>query len=274
VRDLAELSLTPLSGRLVEGTVEVDLRDGWLQPGHLVGVAALAQSCASRGRPFRLAVGPTRTSYASRMHLGAVLSQLGAGHALPPVPERARERDLLEVTPLVSPDGTRRLAALVRDKVLAQDPEAAGALYACLTELGLNVQEHAGTTGFAAAQTLLRREEVLFAVADCGRGLAGTLALRGATNDREAVELALRGVSRLDAPDRGLGLRTMVALVGRLGGSLSLISGGAVALAGRAGVRYRESRTPFAGTLVQGRVRLGIHTALPRQEKGGHWSHV
>jgi len=111
---------------------------------------------------------------------------------------------------------------------------------------------------------------VLFAVADCGRGLAGTLAVRGATNDREAVELALRGVSRLDTPDRGLGLGRMLSLVGRLGGSVSLISGTAVALAGGEVARYRESRTPFGGTLVQGRVRLGVHRAVPSGAEGAH----
>ena len=258
VSDLPELSLTPLGGALVDGILEVDLKERWMQPAHLVGAAAVAQLCAARGVGFRLRVGPRRTSYASRMHLGAVVADLGGGHDLPAVPERARQRDLLEVTSLTSPDGTRRLAALVREKVLGRDPAAADALYECLTELGLNVQEHSGTSGFVAAQTLLRRDEVLFAVADCGRGLAGTLAVRGARTDREAVGLALQGVSRLDEPDRGLGLPTMVRLVGRLAGSLQLVSGRAAAVTSGGEAEHRESRTPFTGTLVQGRIRLGI----------------
>ena len=271
MRDLPELSLSPLRRQVVDGVVEVDLRDGWLQPGHLVGVAALAQ--ALRGG-LRLRVGPTRTSYASRMHLGQVLSGLGAQHDLPAVPERRRERDLLEVTPLGSVDGTRRLAELVHGKVRGRDERAAGALYECLTELGLNVQEHSGTTGFAAAQTLPQRQVVLFAVADSGCGLAGTLAGRGARTDADAVELALRGVSRLDAPDRGQGLRSMADLVARLGGSLSLVSGDAQALAVGERRRQRRPRTGFAGTLVQGRIHLverrGVHRAWPRAEGGGH----
>ena len=257
MRDLPELSLTPLRSRAVAGVLEVDLRDGWLQPAHLVGVAALAQACAGA---LRLRVGPTRTSYAARMHLGVVLSALGAQHELPSVPERARERDLLEVTPLTSADGTRRLAELVRGKVAERDERAADALYECLTELGANVQEHSGTTGFAAAQTLVRRREVLFAVADSGRGLAGTLASRGARTDAQALQLALRGVSRLDAPDRGLGLRTMTGLVDRLGGSLALVSGAASAVAAGPDEQHREARTPFAGTLVQGRISLADRT--------------
>lgn len=253
---MPELSLTPLRARCAGGVVEVDLRDGWLQPGHLVGVAARAQSCAGA---LRLRVGPSRRSYAARMHLGVVLTGLGAEHDLPAVPERARERDLLEVTPLTSAEGTRRLAELVRGKVLERDLPAADALYACLTELGANVQEHSGTTGFAAAQTLVRRQEVLFAVADSGRGLRGTLAARGARSDEEALRLALRGVSRLDAPDRGLGLRTMTALVDRLGGALTLVSGRAAVVAAGRRERHRASPTEFPGTLVQGRIRLGPH---------------
>ena len=207
------------------------------------------------------------------MDLGRALEQVGAVHELPPVRGRRVRTELLEVRQLRTSADARSLAHLVHDSVAPIDPLAAEALWECLTELGANVQEHAGSVGYAAAQTLRSSGEVLFAVVDAGAGLQATLARRGATTDRQGVDLALAGTSRLDRPDRGRGLPTTLELVEELAGGLYIASGTAATSAAAGRRREHVLDQAFPGTLVQGRVRtagqVGLAAGRRRGDHGG-----
>jgi hypothetical protein len=241
-----------------DGTVMLDLRDvRWLLPIHLVAAASLAHGHAEAGRSVRLA-GPgdvDTAHYAGRMRLGRLLDAVGAAHDVPTVRERDLRTELLEVTMLQGPDDVRRLAELVHDKVRATDAAAAAALYDCLAELGSNVYDHAGTVGFAAAQTLPRTGYVRFAVGDAGVGLLSTLRGHDARTHRDAIALALSGTSRLPDRDRGRGLPSTLELVSGFGGSLHVVSGTASVNATSTGRTHRDVLVAYGGTLLQGSVR-------------------
>ncbi|ROP26515.1 hypothetical protein [Pseudokineococcus lusitanus] len=246
----------------------------WVDPAHLAGAAAVAARHAAAGSPLRV-VGPVRPDqrrYAARMHLGRVLDDLGVPHDLPDdVPERDRTLDLLEVRRVVGEDDAVALAVLVHGRTATTDPEAAAALHTGVAEVAQNVADHAGATGYVAAQVLPSAGLVRFAVADGGLGLRCTLADRGARGHRHALHLALDGTSRLPDPTRGAGLVGVVREVTRLRGSLYLASGSAAVRVTGAGRHVRADsalRTPFAGTLVEGVV--GVRgAARPDAGTGG-----
>lgn len=226
----------------------------WLRPLHLCTIAAVAARCCSTNTTFRL-TGPSDRSvanYAARMRLGRALEGLGAAHDLPSVRERDLRGELLELSELRSPDETRALAALVRDKVEPHDQAAAHALWESLAEIGGNVTDHSQSTGFAAAQSF-RDGRIHFAVADAGVGLRATLTHRGARTDRDALQLALSGTSRhIGDPDRGTGIPTTLRHVSELDGSLYIASGGASVRATSAGRAHGELPSVFRGTVLEG----------------------
>jgi hypothetical protein len=240
------------------GAVLLDLSGlRWLLPIHLVAAASLAHAHAGTGRAVRL-VGPEDAEtahYAGRMRLGKLLDAVGAEHDVPSVRERDLRTELLEVTMLQGPDDVRRLAELVHDKVRATDAAAAAALFDCLAELGSNVYDHAGTVGFAAAQTLPRTGYVRFAVGDAGVGLLETLRRHEARTDRDAIALALSGASRLPDRDRGRGLPSTLELVSVFGGSLHVVTGHASVNATSIGRTHRDVAVAYGGTLLEGTVR-------------------
>ena len=233
------------------GTRVVDLRDvRWLDPVHLVTVAASAHAAQRDGIGFRLH-GPTAphlARYAARMQLGVVVGGLGFEHDLPPAPDAAGADHLVEVG-LVR--DARRLAEVVHDRVAELDATLARVLHQAIAEIGENVHQHAQSVGYVAAQTIPRRGELRFAVADPGVGLHATLAARGAGSDHAAIELALEGVSR--TPHGGTGVRETVAAVTMAGGYVYLASGGAATMV-TSQRRVTSSGAPFAGTIVEGRV--------------------
>ncbi|MEJ5913546.1 hypothetical protein [Pseudokineococcus sp. 1T1Z-3] len=235
----------------------------WVDPAHLVGVAAVAARHAGAGTPLRV-LGPSQPDqrrYAVRMHLGRVLDDLGVPHDLTEqVRHLDRARDLLEVRRVVTEEDAVVLARLVHDRTAAGDPVAAQALFTGVAELAANVADHAQADGYVAAQVLPVAGYVRFAVADAGLGLRRTLTGRGARGSLHALHLALDGTSRLDDPTRGVGLVTVADEVGRLRGSLFLASGTAAVRVSRDdGDRGRRPatragstlRSPFGGTLVE-----------------------
>lgn len=247
--------LQSLAVQLADGTMVLDLSDvSWLDPLHLVGVAATAQLAAARGLRLRLSgLRGNPAGYASRMRLGAIVEHFGGSHDLP---ASARELDrsdsLLEVTELATSSDVRQLSALVYDRVAGHDAEIAHALHTALAEIGANVCEHSGTVGFMAAQTLPAQGVLRFAVADAGAGLLGTLLSQGADSDRMAITMALSGTSRKQGPGRGTGLPTAVTVVSRLGGEVLMASGSAVATANARGRRHAELASGFVGTMFEG----------------------
>jgi hypothetical protein len=239
------------------GTRVVDLRQvGWIDPVHLVSVAAVAEAAHRDGLAFRLRgpSAPDRSRYAARMKLGEVVTELGGTHDLPSVSASTVSEHLVEVARLRTPVDVLRLATLVYERVAELDTDLAHALHQGVAEIGQNVFDHARSTGFVAAQTIPRRGELRFAVADPGVGLLATLRGRGADSDERAIDLALHGVSRLGR--RGTGLPDTVRAVTRLGGYFYVASGLSAAMLTPA--RRTISDGPaFSGTLVEGRVPTG-----------------
>jgi hypothetical protein len=237
-----------------DGTRTVDLRDvRWVDPVHLVSVAAEAEAARRHGLRFRLRgpAEPDRARYAARMRLGELVDDLGGTHDLSPVAGSGGANNLVEVARLASPGDVNRLAELVHDRVSVLDRDLAHALHQGVAEIGQNVCDHARSIGFVAAQTIPRRGELRFAVADPGIGLLATLRTRGADSDHVAIDFALSGVSSRGG--RGTGLPSTVRAVTRLGGYLYLASGAAAAMI----TRQRTANSagdPFAGTIVEGRV--------------------
>lgn len=232
------------------------LGNGFLEPCHLVGVAALAERHVAGGDPLQV-VAPSdgsTSNYASRMRLGRVLDALGVGHAFSPVRENDLRSNLIEVVRLDDGHDVRALAKLVHDRVEGEDADAAHVLWEGITEVGINIREHAKVSGYGAAQFMPASGDVLFAVADGGPGLLGTLGGRGARTDADALRLALAGTSRLDGPDRGLGLMSTLDAVAALGGELYVASGAASVVATRGRRRHGRVGDAFGGTLLQGRV--------------------
>lgn len=259
--------LEALAVRRFDSSTELlDLSDvSWLDPVHLVGVAALAHRAARAGRRLRVTgLDGDQAGYAARMRLGQLIESFGGEHELPVVRELDRQDSLLEVTELRTSAGVRALAGLVHDRVAGADPEVARALWHGLAEIGDNVCEHARSLGFMAAQTIHEHGVLRFAVADSGVGLLGTLADRGATDDRTALNLALSGASRLHKPGHGTGLPSTVAVVSDLDGEVLLASGHIATTATARGRRHLRLWAGFDGTIFEGSVpaTAGRHRRL------------
>lgn len=241
------------------GVHVVDLsRCRWIDPAQLVGAAAIARRHTAAGLALRV-LGPAREAqhrYASRMHLGQVLTGLGVEHDLVEVDELDRRRDLLEVRHVATEDDARALGELVHARAARDDRGAAQALFAGVVEMALNVADHSGTVGYVAAQTLPSSGWVRFAVADGGVGLLDTLAGRGARTHRQALHLALDGTSRFTDPSRGAGLSGTVREVGRRRGFLYVASGTAAVRSSATARDDRRLRAAFPGTLVEGVVGM------------------
>lgn len=241
--------------------VHVDLSHvRFLRPVHMVAAVARAHAALHTGRAFHLS-GPTAREprfYGARMRLGDTISGLGGTHDLPTaVAERDRAESLLEISQVRTAGEVRSLARLVHGKVAPIDDELANTLYESLGEIGANVQDHAGSVGFLAAQTMPGLAELRFAVADAGVGLYATLRGRGARDDADAIRMALDGVSRYDDPDRGTGVRETARAVSSLRGRVVIASGGAEVTHSAAGRRARSSRHHFPGTLFEASIPLG-----------------
>ena len=251
------------------GTRVVDLRAvAWVDPVHLVSVAALAEAAQRDGLSFRLRgpSEPQRARYAARMQLGTVVTALGGEHDLPDPPEPADAQTLVEVARLGAPIEMRRLAEHVHDRVAERDTDLAHALHQGISELGQNVFDHARSVGYVAAQTIPRRGELRFAVADPGVGLLATLTDQGAVTDRAAIDMAVAGVSRLGR--RGTGLPQTIGAVTRLGGYFYLASGAAATMI-TPKRRVHSSGTDFRGTIVEGRVPTQRRQGTMGRDAGG-----
>lgn len=202
----------------------IDVR--WLDPLHLVGIAAEAHLAQQAGSRLRLVgVHEDQANYAARMHLGRIIELFGGEHELPEVIERDQTDSLLELRPLRNPIDVEQLTALVYNRVSVSDPAAARALHVALAEVGDNVCQHAQSIGFMAAQTIAEHGVLRFAVADAGVGLQATLSGLGASDDHRALELALSGHRRLATPGHGYGLPRTIEIITRLQGEMLLASG-------------------------------------------------
>ncbi len=227
------------------------------EPLGLVAVAALVDRATDAGRvlftsPRSLSV----ARYLSRMRLGRVLTDLGVDHDLPTVQEHRQDGVLGELTAFAESSDVERLAAMVHDTLQPTDRTAAGIVYSGLAEVGDNVPRHARRrNGFLAAQKVGRARSLLFAVADGGVGMLGTLRGRGARDASQALDLAvLQGVTERPDGNSVTGLHAVATELTRCGGHLQLVSDDAQLTVGRVTTRGTAWQA-FNGTAVQGLVR-------------------
>lgn len=235
---------------------ELNLADvRWLDPLHLVGIAAEAHQAQQAGTRLRLVgVQADQANYAARMRVGRIIEAFGGEHALPEVAERDQHDSLLEVRPLRNPGDVAELTELVYNRVAVTDPTAAHALHVALGEVGENVCQHARSIGFMAAQIIAEHGVLRFAVADSGVGLLSTLTGLGADDDRGAIELALAGIRRWQNPGHGYGLPRTVEIITQLQGEMLLASGLAARKIEAGRVFDRELDRPYLGTIFEGSV--------------------
>lgn len=235
---------------------ELNLLDvRWLDPLHLVGIAAQAHLAQQAGSRLRLVgVREDQANYAARMRLGQIIEDFGGEHELPDVAERDLQDSLLELRLLRDPVDVEQLTRLVYHRVAGTDRSAARALHVALGEVGDNVCQHARSIGFMAAQTIAEHGVLRFAVADAGVGLWATLSGLGAGDDRQALELALSGRRRLETPGHGYGLPRTVEIITQLDGELLLASGLAARKIEAAQHFDRTLDLPYQGTIFEGSV--------------------
>lgn len=240
------------------GVVRVDLGGlTFCEPLGLVAVAALVDRATDAGEVvFTSPRRPSVARYLSRMRLGRVLTDLGVDHDLPTVREHRQDGVLVELTAFTDSGDVDRLAAMVHDTLEPTDQGAAGILYSGLAEAGDNVPRHARRrNGFLAAQKVGPARNLLFAVADGGVGMFGTLKGRGARDASHALDLAVvQGVTERPDQDSVTGLHAVAAELIRCGGYLHVLSDDAHLTVGRFTTRGTAWQA-FDGTAVQGLVR-------------------
>jgi hypothetical protein len=261
-QDRADRSVRPPSEK---GRALIDLKGTtFVDPFGLVAVAGILDDAAGRGDEVEV-VRPDSSDvamYLSRMRLADAIDAAGGECALPAVRERRTGDRLLELGRFDSADAAEDLAARVHQIFRREDPDAARALFRCVTEAAVNVCEHSGKGhGWAALQqyTYQGHTVVSFAVGDSGIGLRRSLQKRhDVEDDDEAVRLAVkRGITSTDEPNRGLGLSGIVLQARARNGAVRLWSGKATGLTGPAPGRLnvRPTQSRFPGTLAHARLR-------------------
>ncbi len=246
-------------------TCVIDLAGaGFVEPAGLVTIAALADRARREGMivEFTSPNNESVKNYLSRMKLGDILDELGIDHGLPTVRPKPLAEDLLELRKFSSEFDGGELAALVYDKVdgLDVDPQVPVTLQEGLAELAGNVTLHAEVAhGYAAAQTFPNggSPQIMFAVADGGRGVSTSLKAGGLAieTDESALRLAVEpGVSGTGEKGRGNGLPDVVSSTVGLAGLFFMTSGHAW-LTRKKGITSTEKLlSVYPGTLIQSTV--------------------
>lgn len=247
------------------GVTEIDLgRVNFALPGGIVAVACAARAARERGDEVR-AKAPSSgdvARYTSRMGLGAVLVECGAGNPLPRV-NRHDRGDVLVECQWADDIAIGGISELVNERLWDAnvDAKTTDVITMAVYEVADNVQTHAASNGgFVCAQTYERgsaRERIEVAVGDVGRGVRSSLQARhDPPSDEAALRLAIKeSVSGLRV-GRGLGLHYVARDIPRAGGHLTMRSGIAYLTAGAEGPVFRGC-DPVVGTLVGIRVPVG-----------------
>lgn len=241
------------------GSANIDLRAlRWIDPGALVGLAAFMESQQELGRsPHVLGpVDPSRSRFLSRMGLPALVHDLGGSHDLEPVRWNDQREYLLELQRFDGRNAASALAVVVQNQI--SDPLVSKAIHKGICEIGANVLDHSDRShGYIAVITKHASREVSFGVADAGVGMVQPLRSRGFRSHEDVVQAVLEGgLSRLDGPGRGRGIRRTREVVTGAGGRVFIGSGdvGVQAWAGPGGRSVRRARhhdLAIVGTLVQ-----------------------
>jgi signal transduction histidine kinase len=192
----------------------------------MASLAAFVDSRSAAGIPVKFIPPEDRDVryYLSRMGMGKVLDASGVSHELPSVNANLAlsQRALVEVEAFSSEDDVAALVSIVNYQSVAAELQRA--VSRALLEAGCNVPEHARVhRGFMAAQVI--NNQLRLSVADAGVGILSTLQDSGATNEKQALLLAVTGTSEFDGEDRGRGLKSIHESIGAHGGRGALISG-------------------------------------------------
>ncbi|QPZ39686.1 hypothetical protein [Paramicrobacterium chengjingii] len=248
-------SLDPSStGKLV-----IDLSDAsFIEPAGLVGIAAIAERARRAARPVNVKTAKDKNvaNYISRMNLGTALDGLDVSHDIGEVRARDLSSELLEVSRVSGQHAGEGVAELVYDKLRKAnvDGGVCEAFHAAICEVVGNVEFHAAVENcFVAAQTTYGGNKVLFAIADSGQGLRGSLEESMPVNDDEnALQLAVTAnVSGTGETGRGQGLPDVIETATGLRGKVDVASGKAYSQFSHGNIQKRSQDAPFNGTLIQ-----------------------
>ena len=246
----------------------IDLRDvQFVTPAGLVCVAALCQAVYDQGYlvgrwpSVELGTEPQR-GYLVRAGLIAVLDRIAE---INPSVSRLRlmrgarlhgvSTRLIEVTPITEAGILYQLLERVRifaGKELGYSSRTANQVTQAVSEACSNAERHNGRPcAFFALQEYRQGIEswVEIGIADCGDGLAATLARNSRhgviDSDTQAIELAIRErTSQFDDETCGTGLQHLLRIVGQLEGTVYLRSGTARACFDRAAPNGRYTTAP------------------------------
>lgn len=228
----------------------------FVEPLALVGTIAMLEGQRAAGQQvtFTAPANSNVENYLSRMHYGAALDELGIAHSLRPVRERALGSELLELQKISGEYAGEQVANLVEGKLRdsGADAQIRESLHSAICETVNNVAYHAEVDhGYVAAQSMAGR--VLFAIADAGIGLKGSIAKKMVVDDdRNAIELAtVANVTSTGEQGRGQGLTDVVETAIGLGGFVVIASGDAIFSYRGDTVTKRGASAPFNGTLIQ-----------------------
>ncbi|MCC3265896.1 hypothetical protein [Arthrobacter gengyunqii] len=187
-----------------------------------------------------------------------MLSALDVDHALTPVnaDPSLNEIALVELSQFSSSGDIDSLVSIVFNNEIPA--ELKSVICRALIETGNNVPEHARVEhGYMAAQVNPSVGTLRIAVADSGVGLLTTLAPRGATSDREALQMAISGTSEKDSLGAGRGLSgTSQALKAHRGVGM-LLSGTTSMTMTQARDAPWQHREGFQGTVFGAQLALG-----------------
>ena len=213
-------------------------------PYGLTALLCLAQSRAEKP-DFAPPEDESTCTYWARSAFFRYAEELYTMHGTTPR-ARAGESDvLLEVTPVAKSEDVNEIVARIKDKAtqilttnLNLEPRATMGFAMTLSEACSNIIEHAGRGGWVMVQRYnwsrrrVGREVVQIAVCDAGIGFRRSLemsrarALSDRWDDAIALESGvIQGVSRLQDPGRGQGLKGIRGYMHRFDGKLTVRSG-------------------------------------------------
>jgi hypothetical protein len=201
----------------------------WVGPATLVALAAfLERQLTLEGRDVKV-LAPTDENlsrYISRMGFGRLLNEMGVSHNFGSV--RANRdlnaKSLVEVSRFSKVSDVEELIEILTYRELP--PPLLDVMCEVLSEMGNNVPQHARVRhGYMAAQVTENGTALKLSVADGGVGILATLSEQGAQSGRQAIQLALAGVSETKRAGGGRGIRSMAESIKGSRGRAFLLSG-------------------------------------------------
>ncbi len=219
----------------------------WVDPVGMIGLLALGRVVADRTGhvpSLQLPDGGEVLAYLARMGFGDAARDV-FGEKFPLSKRAGTSSDvLLELTSVEQNQDVHEVVERVHDRAgailsrtLCYPPTAVVQFSVILSEVCQNILEHAGATGWVAAQSYLwkrrmGRQVLVIGVSDVGRGFRGSLEgeFSGRFADRwgdaAALEAAfIHGLTRFPDQGRGHGIQQIRKQVRRWDGAISIRSG-------------------------------------------------